>query len=115
MSKIRRRAGNLLGTFLLCSISACGEASSDIPLERQQELERIVRHDCGSCHGMTLKGGLGPAFATEQFLQSDDATLALIIREGVPGTPMPAWGDLLTDTEINWIIAYLKREVQNAQ
>ena len=28
---------------------------------RQQELVHLVRQDCGSCHGMRLAGGLGPA------------------------------------------------------
>ena len=30
---------------------------------RQAELTHLVKHDCGSCHGMTMKGGLGPAAA----------------------------------------------------
>jgi hypothetical protein len=31
------------------------------PRQRQKELIHLVRQDCGSCHGMTLQGGLGPA------------------------------------------------------
>jgi cytochrome c55X len=27
---------------------------------RQHELIRMVRQDCGSCHGLHLTGGLGP-------------------------------------------------------
>ena len=33
--------------------------------ERAAELVRIVRQDCGSCHGMRLTGGLGPALTRE--------------------------------------------------
>jgi cytochrome c55X len=29
-------------------------------LRRQRELIRMVRQDCGSCHGLQLTGGLGP-------------------------------------------------------
>ena len=25
-----------------------------------EALKRLVHQDCGSCHGLTLKGGLGP-------------------------------------------------------
>ena len=31
----------------------------DLPRERTAALSYLVRQDCGSCHGMTLKGGLG--------------------------------------------------------
>lgn len=33
--------------------------------QRQQELVRMVRQDCGSCHGLRLTGGLGPALTRE--------------------------------------------------
>ena len=32
---------------------------------RQKQLVHLVRQDCGSCHGMTLNGGLGPALLPE--------------------------------------------------
>ena len=30
-----------------------------------QLLKRLVHQDCGSCHGLTLKGGLGPDLRAE--------------------------------------------------
>ena len=58
---------------------------------RQRELVRLVRQDCGSCHGMTLNGGLGPALTREALADKPAESLAAIIVHGRPGTPMPPW------------------------
>lgn len=78
-----------------------------IDARRAAELERLVRQDCGSCHGMTLKGGLGPNLRAERLAGSDAATLAAIILDGVPGKPMPPWRPLLSEADALWIADYL--------
>lgn len=75
---------------------------------REKELTNLVRQDCGSCHGMTLQGGLGRSLAQERIRQFDDDTLVAIILGGVPGTPMPPWRGLITDEEVRWIVGRLK-------
>jgi cytochrome c55X len=70
-------------------------------------LERLVRQDCGSCHGMTLKGGLGPDLRAETLAGRDPADLALIILDGLDGTAMPPWRPLLSEAEADWIARYL--------
>lgn len=72
------------------------------------ELTNLVLQDCGSCHGMTLKGGLGPPLRPENLDQLPAEAIAAIIREGVPDTAMPAWKPLLTPGEIDWISRQLK-------
>lgn len=72
------------------------------------ELANLVLQDCGSCHGMTLKGGLGPALRPENLEQRSVDAIAAIIREGVPQTAMPPWKPLLTPEEIEWISQQLK-------
>ncbi|MFE8070370.1 cytochrome c [Marinobacteraceae bacterium S3BR75-40.1] len=67
------------------------------------ELRNLVRQDCGSCHGMTLKGGLGPSLRPERMQRYTVAAIGAIIRQGVPDTAMPPWGPLLNDDEIRWI------------
>ena len=75
--------------------------------ERAAELERLVRQDCGSCHGLTLKGGLGPALTPAALEGAEAAGLAAVILDGAPQTPMPPWRPLLTEEEAQWIAQYL--------
>ncbi len=75
--------------------------------ERAAELERLVRHDCGSCHGMTLKGGLGSDLRAATLAGTAPETLAQIVLDGIPGTAMPPWRPLLTEGEALWIAEYL--------
>ena len=82
-------------------------ADDKVPLERAIELERLVRHDCGSCHGMTLNGGLGPDLRAERLSSVPAEDIASIILDGVPNTAMPAWASLLSKAEAKWIAEYL--------
>jgi cytochrome c55X len=81
-------------------------ATSELPVERQRELIRMVRQDCGSCHGMTLNGGLGPALSAKALKERDVPKEALVatIVGGRPGTPMPPWHRFLTEPEAEWIV-----------
>lgn len=77
--------------------------------EREKELTHLVRHDCGSCHGMTLKGGLGRPLLPEALAGADAAAIAEIILDGVADKPMPGWRGLLTSEEAYWIASNLKK------
>ena len=77
---------------------------------RQKELVRLVRQDCGSCHGMTLKGGLGPALLPENLREKPAAGLAATIYYGRPGTPMPPWQQFMSEAEAGWIVEKLMTE-----
>ncbi len=70
-------------------------------------LERLVRQDCGSCHGLSLKGGLGPDIRAPALSHHDRQSLQRLILDGVPGTPMPPWRPLLTEADAAWIADYL--------
>lgn len=78
--------------------------------ERAAGLEHLVIQDCGSCHGLTLKGGLGTPLTVEALAHAEPEGLALIILDGIPGTAMPPWRPLLTETEALWIAEYLLKE-----
>ncbi len=100
-----------LPSSLLLAVVAIGlSAGATLALseQRQAELIHLVRQDCGSCHGMTLKGGLGSALLPDSLQQLDAETMAWIILEGKSGTPMPAWKGLLTREEALWISRQLK-------
>jgi cytochrome c55X len=70
----------------------------------------MVIQDCGSCHGLTMKGGLGRPLTREALAHADREGLALIVLDGVPGTAMPPWRPLLSEAEALWIADYLKGE-----
>jgi len=82
-------------------------ADEKISPERQTELLYLLRHDCGSCHGMMLKGGLGPPLLPKALSTKPKPLLLHTILEGRPGTAMPPWRDFLTSTEVEWLVEQL--------
>lgn len=75
---------------------------------RQLDLVRLVRQDCGSCHGIRLAGGLGPALTAEAMRELPLDTIVSVIRNGRPGTPMPGWGRFINEAEAQWIARELQ-------
>lgn len=94
--------------FSMAAIAVAGSGS--LTAARQTELRNLVVQDCGSCHGLTLRGGLGKRLLPESLKAFPDAAVADIILDGVSGTPMPPWRGLLTETEALWIARTLKQE-----
>ena len=93
--------------LLLALLAAQGAAAQGVPAERRFELVRMVRQDCGSCHGMLLTGGLGPALTREALADKPLEGLAATIFQGRPGTPMPGWRAMLSEAEALWIAEQL--------
>jgi len=75
--------------------------------ERQRELLHMVRQDCGSCHGLRLTGGLGPALTPQALADKPLESMAATIYGGRPGTPMPPWQRFLSADEAAWIARQL--------
>jgi cytochrome c55X len=99
----------LVACLAAVALSAGADAAETLAPERQAALERLVLQDCGSCHGITLKGGLGSELTPEMLAGRDPHEIARIVLDGVPGTAMPPWRPLLTETEAAWIADYLIR------
>jgi cytochrome c55X len=96
----------------------CFAAFADFPhidRERQSQLISLVRQDCGSCHGMRLTGGLGPALTPEALKDKPAPALVSVILYGRPGTPMPPWKGLLTESEAAWIVGGLQKGFPDAR
>ena len=90
-------------------LALAGPAMAVTP-ERQAQLEHMVIQDCGSCHGLTMKGGLGTPITPGDLAGRDAKDLAAIILDGVPGTAMPPWRPLISEAEALWIAEYLTKE-----
>ena len=89
------------------------ESFSEPTDARQTELLYRLRHDCGSCHGMTLKGGLGPSLLPTELNDSTTEELVEVILHGVKGTPMPPWDFEVSKAEATWLVGKLKKGLDN--
>ncbi|MCC5882778.1 MAG: cytochrome c, partial [Halomonas sp.] len=99
----------LLGLLLpAAAMAEPGEES--LSPQRQAELETLLYQDCGSCHGMTLRGGLGPALPRDRMEGFSVEALAHIIQYGIPGSAMPGWKALLSDAEARWLAEHLRTD-----
>jgi cytochrome c55X len=100
---------SLLSTGLLFAQTAIAEtATTIISSARQNELLYFIKHDCGSCHGMTLKGGLGPALLPETLAAKPKDYLVATILEGRQNTAMPPWKTMLSQDDAIWITEQLQ-------
>jgi len=100
------RRHNLTAVLLLASGLHAGGVMA-MEEERAQELVHMLRHDCGSCHGMNLTGGLGPDLTRLAEVGQSVASVFATIREGRAGTAMPPFRGVLNDEEIQWLSRYL--------
>ncbi len=97
--------GAALALFSLAGIA-------DSAVQREAEILHLLKHDCGSCHGMTLQGGLGPSLRPERLKLFSESQLAIVILHGRPGTPMPPWNPFLTEQEALWLAGLLKKGIE---
>lgn len=75
---------------------------------RQAELRELLHQDCGSCHGMTLRGGLGLPLTPERMGALSAEGIAETILSGRPGTAMPPWAPFMTADEARWLATQLQ-------
>ncbi len=80
--------------------------------------QRLFQRNCAFCHAAdgTARNWIGsfleprPRDLTSSTIQTRDmAALKNVIKEGLQGTSMPAWKNILDDGQIDDIIAYMKR------
>lgn len=82
--------------------------AESIDAARQAQLIRLVRQDCGSCHGIQLTGGLGPALTRDRMADFPYDSLVTVIYNGRPGTPMPGWKTMISEADAHWIARQLQ-------
>ncbi len=97
----------LLPALLLWPLAVVAE----IAPERQYALRHLLVQDCGSCHGLTLNGGLGPALTPAALAGKPAIMLREVILHGRPGTPMPPWKDFMSEAEADWLVQQMLRGV----
>ena len=69
--------------------------------------DKLFAQGCsvGYCHGAGGSAARSPRLRGRTF---DREYLIKVIRNGIPNTAMPAWGDRLTDADINELTVYIQ-------
>jgi mono/diheme cytochrome c family protein len=73
--------------------------------------QTLYAQTCARCHGTDGQGTRrAPALNVQSFFDkvTTDQAMIQIVTSGVPGTAMPAWGDRLSVSEIEAIVAYVR-------
>jgi len=85
---------------------------------QEQQGEQLFQQNCAFCHGAdgTGKNWIGsfldsaPRDLTGKAMQSmTRSRLREVIRDGLPGTTMSAWKSVLSDEQIDALVAYIHR------
>jgi len=100
-----------LALAVVCADAAAGAGPAPA---RQQALLHLLFQDCGSCHGLRLTGGLGPALTPAALAGKPAALLQQVILDGRAGTPMPPWRPFMTEDEAAWLVHQLQTGVSDA-
>lgn len=101
-------------TMVATAASDAGAAGAPVDANRQKQLVTLVRQDCGSCHGLTLKGGLGPALLPDAVKDKPAEYLKAVILQGRPNTAMPPWQRFLSEADAEWIVFNLQKGFPSA-
>jgi cytochrome c55X len=94
---------------LLAFVAASAAAADGPSPSRRAELLHMVKQDCGSCHGLTMKGGLGPPLLPSTLADKDTEQMQFVILQGRRGTAMPPWKPFVSEAEARWIVEQLKK------
>lgn len=109
IKSVHRAVATLIAAALYGSIGMCSALAEEAQIDstRQAELAHLLKHDCGSCHGMTLQGGLGPALLPDSLVIKDISILKQIILQGRPTLGMPGWKSILSEQDAAWLASAL--------
>ena len=75
--------------------------------EAQTSAEVLYTEHCASCHGAERLGGVGPALLPENLRRLRKAKAGRVIAQGRPATQMPAFGEALSDEQVEALVALI--------
>ncbi len=84
-----------------------------IPVTKESLLlgKNLYARNCSACHGLNGqgRGRRVPSLNVKGFLaKTNDRALEQIVTRGVPETPMPAWGDRMTKSQIQAVVGFVR-------
>tara|TARA_B100000686_G_C16752034_1_gene953126 strand:- start:211 stop:1914 length:1704 start_codon:yes stop_codon:yes gene_type:complete len=113
-------------------VLAFAEAPKPIQQDQIEAGKKVYFKRCVWCHGVE-GGGDGPSAnrlftRPRNFIQGTfkirttdsgelplDENLERTVRNGLPGSAMPAWGEFLSDAEIKAVVQFVKSKVQDRE
>jgi mono/diheme cytochrome c family protein len=105
----------LTGFFMIHFFLAMAIGSAYAQDENQEEMlqqgARLYQENCLACHGENGEGRVGATLSKDWPSIRPDLAVENTIRNGVPGSVMPAWslenGGPLTEEEIDSLVLYI--------
>lgn len=94
--------------FVLLALFASSSFAAEPSAEKQAEIRTMLKNTCSSCHGVDLKGAIGPALKPETLGNKADEMLIDTIYNGRKGTMMSSWKASMNKDEIAWLVGILK-------
>jgi cytochrome c55X len=94
--------------FVLLALFASSSFAAEPSAEKQAEIRTMLKNTCSSCHGVDLKGAIGPALKPETLGSKSDELLIDTIYNGRKGTMMSSWKASMNKDEIAWLVGILK-------
>lgn len=108
---VTKKAAQYFGIIMASLLPLSLSVAAPLTDERQATLEHLLIQDCGSCHGLRMTGGLGPALTPQILADKPRESLIASVMFGRPGTAMPPWNALLNEQEAAWMIDRLLQGV----
>ena len=97
-----------IGVFLIPTLLLADQAGTSLGTSAVVARgEKLFAQGCavGYCHGSAGTAARSPRLRGRTF---EKDYLVKVLRDGIPNTAMPAWGDRLTDDDINALVVYVQ-------
>ncbi|UAK24781.1 PQQ-dependent sugar dehydrogenase [Sphingomonas nostoxanthinifaciens] len=107
--RARSRAGASAAALMLLAGVIRAQSPAPPPQRPDAAIAATYAETCAGCHGSDARGGRGPALLDPRLLaQLSDRQIHDTVMQGVPGSEMPAFKDVLGDDRIWQMVAYLR-------
>jgi mono/diheme cytochrome c family protein len=70
--------------------------------------DKLYKLLCAQCHGTNGNGVGSPALTSPDFQKKADQDIFNAIDKGIPGSPMAAWGEILTSDQIDQLVEFIR-------
>ncbi|SIS42661.1 Glucose / Sorbosone dehydrogenase [Zobellia uliginosa] len=104
--------GNKTITLFRPTENESNEMIKGVAVEEKEEITPLKKgmvvyeQNCQICHGVKARGATGPSLVDDKWIYDKDDMMS-IINDGAKNGTMPAWKDILNDTEKECAVKYI--------